>query len=449
MKIFIIALIISLSLINSAFAYKNYEWGKVEFKKGNYAKANELFKNELAENPENLKCRYIYAQSFVGINNLAKAQKEYEKVIEQSPNSELAKLSSIAISKIHGYYSGESQEPPITLGSPIGDNYIQVAAHNGKITRWNISKMPLKIYIEPSEYYTAVVAAMDSWVKISEPKTISYTLTNNYKNANIIVTFVASLDPGKAGLSTTHTIGYFLKPNFIKLKTTNAANSPYSQEKLFNLAQHELGHALGILGHSPKEADIMYFQLSNYIKNLSQRDINTLKLLYRLDPDLSNFANGETPMVNSVKNDVFIGNKDGRLDKKIQKAVDYVKKDPKNALNWTKLGNLYYYSRQYQNAITCYQKALEINSSFDAAISGLAFVYEKTGDFNKAVTQFTKLVKQKPDDLNYAHNFALYLIYYKKSNEALRILNNLIKVNPDAKNDRNIKNLMNYLKNPG
>ena len=154
-------------------------------------------------------------------------------------------------------------------------------------------------------------------------------------------------------------------------------------------------------------------------------------------------------MINSVKNDVFIGNKDGRLDKKIQKTVDYVKKDPKNVLNWTKLGNLYYYSGKYQDAITCYQKALEINSSFDAARSGLAFVYEKTGDFNKAVTQFTKLVKQKPDDLNYAHNFALYLIYYKKSNEALRILNNLIKVNPDAKNDKNIKKLMNYLKNPG
>jgi len=119
MKTFIIVLIISLSLTNSAFAYKNYEWGKVEFKKGNYAKANELFKNELAENPENLKCRYIYAQSFVGINNLAKAQKEYEKVIEQSPNSELAKLSSIAISKIHGYYLEKTQMPLKTKPSKV------------------------------------------------------------------------------------------------------------------------------------------------------------------------------------------------------------------------------------------------------------------------------------------------------------------------------------------
>ena len=105
MRVLIISLILSISFANFSFAYNYYESGKTEFKKGNYTKANELFKNELIENPENLKCRYFYAQSFVGINNLAKAQKEYEKVIEQSPNSELAKLSSIAISKIHGYYT--------------------------------------------------------------------------------------------------------------------------------------------------------------------------------------------------------------------------------------------------------------------------------------------------------------------------------------------------------
>lgn len=104
MKKLIISLILSISLICASLASDYYESGKNEFKKGNYAKANELFAKELTENPGNLKCRYFYAQSFVGINDLPKAQKEYEKVIEQSPNSELAKLSSIAISKIHGYY---------------------------------------------------------------------------------------------------------------------------------------------------------------------------------------------------------------------------------------------------------------------------------------------------------------------------------------------------------
>ncbi len=103
--IFILSLIISISFISSSCAFNYYEQGKNEFKKGNYVKANKFFEKELKENPNNLKCRYIYAQSFVGINDLTKAQQQYEKVIEQAPHSELAKLSSIAIYKIHKYYS--------------------------------------------------------------------------------------------------------------------------------------------------------------------------------------------------------------------------------------------------------------------------------------------------------------------------------------------------------
>ena len=119
MKKFLISLILSIIFINSSFADNYYESGKEEFKKGNYSKANELFQNALIENPENLKCRYFYAQSFVGINNLTKAQQEYEKVIEQAPNSELSKLSSIAISRIQEYYSKKPKKPLIKKPSKI------------------------------------------------------------------------------------------------------------------------------------------------------------------------------------------------------------------------------------------------------------------------------------------------------------------------------------------
>jgi len=125
MKNFLISLILSISLINSSFAYNYYESGKEEFKKGNYLKANELFQSALKENPENLKCRYFYAQSFIGIDNLVKAQQQYEKVIEQAPNSELSKLSSIAISKIHEYYSEKNKKPLKTKSSKINNDPIK------------------------------------------------------------------------------------------------------------------------------------------------------------------------------------------------------------------------------------------------------------------------------------------------------------------------------------
>ncbi|WP_052128590.1 hypothetical protein [Neosynechococcus sphagnicola] len=45
-------------------------------------------------------------------------------------------------------------------------------------------------------------------------------------------------------------------------------------------ARHELGHALGIWGHSPQETDTMYFAQVRNPPTISQRDVNTLKRVY-------------------------------------------------------------------------------------------------------------------------------------------------------------------------
>jgi predicted Zn-dependent protease len=45
-------------------------------------------------------------------------------------------------------------------------------------------------------------------------------------------------------------------------------------------ARHELGHALGIWGHSDRESDIMYFSQVKQPPEISRRDVNTLKRVY-------------------------------------------------------------------------------------------------------------------------------------------------------------------------
>ena len=46
-------------------------------------------------------------------------------------------------------------------------------------------------------------------------------------------------------------------------------------------ARHELGHALGIWGHSPLETDVMYFSQVRTPPPISPRDINTLRRIYQ------------------------------------------------------------------------------------------------------------------------------------------------------------------------
>ncbi|NER35175.1 MAG: peptidase [Oscillatoria sp. SIO1A7] len=52
-------------------------------------------------------------------------------------------------------------------------------------------------------------------------------------------------------------------------------------EYIQSAASHEIGHALGIWGHSPLETDTMYFSQVRRPGPISARDINTLKRVYQ------------------------------------------------------------------------------------------------------------------------------------------------------------------------
>lgn len=460
MKNLIISLLLSLIFLNGAFGYDYQNSAETEFKKGNYLKANELLKINLRKYPENIKSRYLYAQSFIGLGEIENAQKEYEKVIEQSPNGYLAKLSLIAVSKIYEFQAGEELNKNSTKNRrpSLGINYIENALFNGKIVRWNLAEMPLKIFINRAEdvpgyqsyYYQTVSKAVVLWMKEAEPGTLSAVLVNNSGEANILVDFAAEIGKktGKgylAGLATPHIKGSVLEKCIVKLRTADINNKPFSESEIFITALHELGHAFGIWGHSSKTRDVMYdcesANSGNSAKTLSLRDINTLRLLYMLDPDISNFSPGEQPGINSVKNKVVLGNSDKRTVNKFRESIDYVKKHPKNAVSWTNLGNVYESAENYNDAIICYKKALDTDSSFSEARGGLAVAYDKAGDRKNALTQFTVLVEQNPENIGFSYNLALFLKKNNQNAKAYKVIKNLIKVNPEAANDKNIKDL--------
>lgn len=57
-------------------------------------------------------------------------------------------------------------------------------------------------------------------------------------------------------------------------------------EYLFAATRHEMGHALGIWGHSNLETDVMYFSQVRKPPLISPRDVNTLKRVYEQETKL-------------------------------------------------------------------------------------------------------------------------------------------------------------------
>ncbi len=71
----------------------------------------------------------------------------------------------------------------------------------------------------------------------------------------------------------------------VNLDLIDAKQFEYRYVLLKNIVTHELGHALGLLGHSETKSDIMY-SVTDENSRISQRDINTLSRLYGLKIDI-------------------------------------------------------------------------------------------------------------------------------------------------------------------
>lgn len=179
-----------------------------------------------------------------------------------------------------------------TVASPPG-TYLTAATVHG-VTRWTADKMPLKVFIADGsavrgykEPFLGILKdAFRQWQDRSD-RTVSFTFVTDAKESDIECYWsddkAKLYNPSEGG----HTM-FIDRPTGrvhaeIVLLTSKGLKDEDNDSIMFR-ALHEIGHAIGITGHSSNTADVMYMGETDRVHALTDADVATLKALYALEP---------------------------------------------------------------------------------------------------------------------------------------------------------------------
>ena len=109
------------------------------------------------------------------------------------------------------------------------------------------------------------------------------------------------------------------------------------------------------------------------------------------------------------------------------------KENPGNVAAWTNLGNLYFDTGSYKNAIAAYTKSLALNPNNADVMTDLGIMYRRTGQPQKAIEAFDKAAKMDPRQETALYDKGIVLMHdLKDIPGAIKAWEELLKRNPAA-----------------
>jgi predicted TPR repeat methyltransferase len=105
---------------------------------------------------------------------------------------------------------------------------------------------------------------------------------------------------------------------------------------------------------------------------------------------------------------------------------------PDNAKTYYNLGIVFYEKKQFDDAITDFQKALRLNPEFAAAYSGLGNCFKEKGLLDEAVYFYQKALQAAPNRAETYYNLGIVLKEKGLFNEAISAYQKAIQLNPDS-----------------
>jgi predicted Zn-dependent protease len=173
--------------------------------------------------------------------------------------------------------------------SNSGDYFHQITPVKIGYLVW--SKFPVTVAIEVPKidsnqanlWSQAVVQAVQEWNNYLPLKLVA-----NTELADITITRksppLQGNPPRARSAQTTYTL--YNLDQYLYHRCTILISPSQTGKYLVAATRHEIGHALGIWGHSPIESDSLYFSQVSNPPPISVRDVNTLKRVYEQPTNL-------------------------------------------------------------------------------------------------------------------------------------------------------------------
>ena len=236
------------------------------------------------------------AAIYTGSGRLEDAIPYYKEFTRRFPNHPEAIIVIDLIKGLESEIALAKSLGPSAMNENAGTDYYAAITRDGA-TLWPANKMPLRVHIKSDDgvagfkpQYTQILkTAFEEWSKASQGK-VTFKFVDDADGADILCSWTS--DPSK--LKTRANSGLTLiqadQTGIIEAATvvilTVPTNELYgvSDNDMKSTSLHEVGHALGLQGHSPNPADIMFFGggLADIKRDITERDRQTLMRLYAL-----------------------------------------------------------------------------------------------------------------------------------------------------------------------
>ena len=179
-----------------------------------------------------------------------------------------------------------NRTPLPSQGTSCSNSYSPNYASSVRLLHW--TQFPLRVYFIQDANLTPqrqalAIQGFNRWVQetnaVANNNGVSYNVVSSQSAANVTVKFYQFTGGPGDTLGITN-VKYYDSSSTIDSADINLGVTGDTRNDLITNS-HEFGHALGILGHSPVDRDLMYFEGNDaYTGDITPSDLNTLLTAY-------------------------------------------------------------------------------------------------------------------------------------------------------------------------